>query len=69
MFLEGTHENLEQDSWTGWAWNLVPAVLPGWSQDWTGDETGDNGLTVHSGIYIDDLAFNLRVMRTCLLIL
>ena len=62
MSLEGVHENLEQDSWTGWAWNLVPA-LPSWSQhDWTGDETGDKGVTFHSGIYIDDLAFNLRVM-------
>ncbi|KAK3912926.1 Vacuolar protein sorting-associated protein 13B [Frankliniella fusca] len=57
---ENPPDNLQQDSWTGWAWNLVPA-LPNWSQDWTGDESDEKGFTFHFGIYIDDLAFNLRV--------
>ncbi|KAJ1522739.1 hypothetical protein ONE63_001898 [Megalurothrips usitatus] len=57
---ENSHENIEEDSWTGWAWNLVP-TLPNWSQDWAGDETEEKGFTFQSGIYIDDLSFNLRV--------
>lgn len=57
---ENLPDNMQQDSWTGWAWNLVPA-LPSWSEDWTGDESEDRGFTFHFGIYIDNLAFNLRV--------
>lgn len=60
-FLESPQENTEQESWTGWAWNLVPS-LPAWTEDWTEDDNENRGFTFQSGIYIDDLAFNLRVM-------
>lgn len=60
-FLESPQENTEQESWTGWAWNLVPS-LPAWTEDWTEDDNENRGFTFQSGIYIDDLAFNLRVI-------
>ncbi|XP_012268331.2 intermembrane lipid transfer protein VPS13B isoform X1 [Athalia rosae] len=73
---EGTENDREDDSesdsgsqqegasWAGWAWNMVPSVLPvHWDNDWSSEQLmAYAGHTIHMGFYVDDATVTFKTM-------
>lgn len=51
------------ESWAGWAWSLVPSILPtSWEEEWNQQrQSSPPGHTVHIGIYVDYASLTFKV--------
>nr|CAH7751442.1 unnamed protein product [Callosobruchus chinensis] len=60
-----TDEGENEESWTGWAWSYVSAVLPApWEEDNTEDLERPGGHTLHFCIYVDKASVTFKVSET-----
>ena len=56
------------ESWAGWAWSLIPSVLPYYSEeDWNSDQQAAayGGHTYHTGFYVKHASVILKVYLLC----
>nr|CAI5821779.1 unnamed protein product [Callosobruchus analis] len=60
-----TDEAEIKESWTGWAWSYVSAVLPApWEEDNTEDNESPGGHTLHFCIYVDKASVTFKVSES-----
>lgn len=58
-------EESQQVGWAGWAWSLVPSILPTWDDDWTNEQQVINlGHTTHLGVFVDNALFSFKVSES-----
>ncbi|XP_046469502.1 intermembrane lipid transfer protein VPS13B isoform X2 [Neodiprion pinetum] len=57
-----TASHQEGRSWAGWAWNMVPSVLPvHWDNDWSSEQLmAYTGHTIHMGFYVNDATVTFK---------
>lgn len=62
---EETVEESQQVGWAGWAWSLVPSILPTWDEDWSDEQQVMNlGHTTHIGVFVDNALFSFKVSES-----
>lgn len=65
LMMENVDHMETQGSWAGWAWSLVPSILPAasviWDEDWNHEETVF-GHFVHIGFYVDNATVTFKVL-------
>lgn len=56
-----TDYNDDSVSWAGWAWSLVPSILPNSEDDWNKDQFNISGHTFQFGFYVDNASLTFKV--------
>ncbi|PSN31469.1 hypothetical protein C0J52_23171 [Blattella germanica] len=63
---EGDDFDGSNESWAGWAWNLVPSIMPYYfEEEWSNDQqVAYAGHTYHTGFYVERASVSLKVTES-----